>query len=118
MKGFELTDKTNIENLELTDITNIENLWVKKNGQIIARNKLRPALDVNTLPIQDLSIFEDVSLYRGMTGKIYRMAPVETQRGCPYACRFCNSPEKNDFYGAQKAGRFFRKREIKHVHKE
>jgi|TARA_B100001964_G_scaffold241985_1_gene315634 radical SAM superfamily enzyme YgiQ (UPF0313 family) len=100
------------------DITKIANLWVKKSGKIIARNKIRQALDVNKLPVQDLSIFEDMSLFRPMQGKIYRMAPVETQRGCPYACRFCNSPEKNEFYEAQKAGRFFRKRTMKHLHTE
>ncbi len=99
------------------DTSNIKNLWVKKNKTII-KNQIRPALDVNTLPIQDLSIFEDISLYRAMTGKIYRMAPVETQRGCPYACRFCNSPGKNAFYNAQQAGRFFRKRTMKHVQEE
>ena len=44
------------------DPTNIKNLWVKKNGKIVARNSIRPALDVNTLPVQDLSIFEDISL--------------------------------------------------------
>ena len=90
----------------------------QKNGKILAKNSIRPALDVNTLPVQDLSIFEDITLHRPMMGKIYRMAPVETQRGCPYACRFCNSPEKNEFYDAQKAGRFFRKRTMKHVHEE
>ena len=96
----------------------IPNLWVKENNKIVARNSIRPALDVNTLPIQDLSIFEDISLHRPMTGKIYRMAPVETQRGCPYSCRFCNSPEKNEFYKAQDAGHFFRKRTMKNLHKE
>jgi len=100
------------------DVTKIANLWVKKNGKIVAKNQIRPALDVNTLPNQDLSIFEDISLHRPMMGKIYRMIPVETQRGCPYACRFCNSPEKNEFYTAQKAGRFFRKRTMKHLHSE
>jgi len=100
------------------DTTNIKNLWVKKNGKIVAKNSIRPALDVAKLPIQDLSIFEDISLYRPMVGKIYRMIPVETQRGCPYACRFCNSPEKNEFYNAQRAGRFFRKRAIKDVYFE
>jgi radical SAM superfamily enzyme YgiQ (UPF0313 family) len=100
------------------DTSKIKNLWVKKNGKIIEKNPIRPALDVNTLPVQDLSIFDDISLYRPMTGKIYRMAPVETQRGCPYACRFCNSPEKNEFYNAQQAGRFFRKRTMLHVHNE
>ena len=100
------------------DTANIANLWVKKNGKVVAKNPIRPALDVNTLPVQDLSIFEDISLHRPMMGKIYRMAPVETQRGCPYTCRFCNSPEKNEFYNAQKAGRFFRKRTMKHLHEE
>ena len=89
-----------------------------KDGNIVAKNRIRAALDVNTLPVQDLSIFEDVSLHRPMMGKIYRMVPVETQRGCPYACRFCNSPEKNEFYDMEKAGRFFRKRTMKHVHTE
>ena len=96
----------------------IPNLWVKENNKIVARNSIRPALDVNTLPLQDLSIFEDISLHRPMTGKIYRMAPVETQRGCPYSCRFCNSPEKNELYKAQDAGHFFRKRTMKNLHKE
>ena len=59
-----------------------------------------------------------MSLHRPMMGKIYRMAPVETQRGCPYACRFCNSPEKNEFYEAERAGRFFRKRKMQHVYDE
>ena len=101
-----------------TDTLKIPNLWVKKNGVVVVRNKVRQALDVNTLPVQDLSIFEDMSLFRPMKGKVYKMAPVETQRGCPYACRFCNSPEKNEFYEAQRAGRFFRKREMKHLYTE
>ena len=100
------------------DPSNIPNLWVKKNGTIVSKNPIRDALDVNSLPVQDLSIFEDVSLHRPMMGKIYRMAPVETQRGCPYACTFCNSPEKNILYDDQKAGDFFRKRTMKNVHTE
>ena len=100
------------------DPSNIANLYVKKDGKIVAKNRIRAALDVNILPVQDLSIFEDISLYRPMMGKVYRMIPIETQRGCPYACRFCNSPEKNEFYEAQDAGRFFRKRTIKHQYEE
>ena len=101
-----------------SDTTNIKNLWVKKDGQIIARNKLRPVLDVNKLPIIDLSIFEDMSLHRPMTGKIYRMAPIETQRGCPYRCTFCNTPEKHDVYKEQNAGRYYRKKTIENIYKE
>ena len=100
------------------DPKNIKNLWVKKNGKIVAQNPIRPALDVNTLPVQDLSIFEDISLHRPMMGKIYRMIPIETQRGCPYACTFCNAPGKTEFYNAQDAGHFFRKRKMEHVYEE
>lgn len=96
----------------------IKNLWIKEEEKVVERNPIRQALDVNTLPIQDLSIFESQTLFRPMMGNIYRMAPVETQRGCPYSCRFCNSPEKNDFYKAEKAGIFFRKRTIDHVRRE
>jgi len=103
---------------ENKDPSNIANLWIKKNGKIISKNPIRPAIDVNKLPVQDLSIFEDDSLHRPMMGKIYRMAPIETQRGCPYACRFCNAPGKVEFYANQKAGHFFRKRTMKHVHAE
>jgi len=53
-----------------------------------------------------------------MTGKIYRMAPVETQRGCPYRCTFCNTPEKHDIYSAENAGRYYRKKTIENVYKE
>ncbi|MBT5471884.1 MAG: B12-binding domain-containing radical SAM protein, partial [Nitrospina sp.] len=100
------------------DPSDILNLWVKKNEAIVAKNPIRSALDVNSLPVQDLSIFEDFTLHRPMMGGIYRMAPVETQRGCPYACTFCNSPEKNVLYDDQNAGDFFRKRSMENVHTE
>ena len=100
------------------DPSDILNLWVKQNGTVVSKNPIREALDVNTLPMQDLSIFEDKSLHRPMMGKIYRMAPVETQRGCPYACAFCNSPEKNFLYEDEGAGNFFRKRTMEHVRQE
>jgi len=98
--------------------TKIANLWIKDKGKVVEENPIRRAMDVNTLPIQDLSIFESESLFRPMMGKVYRMAPVETQRGCPYSCRFCNSPEKNEFYKMENAGLFFRKRTIENVRRE
>ena len=33
-----------------------------------------------------------------MAGKIYKMVPVETHRGCPFTCSFCNSPDQNTLY--------------------
>ena len=35
-------------------------------------------------------LFEEARLYRPMGGKVYKMFPVETHRGCPFTCTFCN----------------------------
>ncbi len=77
--------------------TNIKNLWVKKDGKVI-KNPIRQVVDVNSLPTPDYSLFDAKRLYRPMAGKVYRMVPIETHRGCPYLCAFCNSPVTNKFY--------------------
>lgn len=99
------------------DPSRIPNLWVKR-GDAVIKNDMRPTLDVNQLPIQDLSIFQPETLFRPMAGRVWRMAPIETQRGCPYKCTFCNSPSNNDIYKEGDAGRFHRKRAIRHVYDE
>jgi len=98
--------------------TSIPNLIIKKNGAVTERNPVRDAQGLNELPMQDLSIFEPNSLYRPMMGKIYRFAPLEPQRGCPYLCTFCNSPENNTIYKDDSAGDFLRDRTIKNLHEE
>ena len=96
----------------------IKNLWVKKkNGEII-KNSPGPAVDVNLLPTIDFTIFEDDRFYRPMRGKVYRMFPVETHRGCPYTCTFCNSPSNNVVYKNETSSKFHRKKSIKRLEKE
>ena len=81
-------------------------------------NPLRPVLDVNELPITDHTIFPEKSLYRPFQGKIVKIATIETQRGCPFKCAYCNSPGKNTLYAEEDAGKFFRRRSIEHIRKE
>ena len=45
-----------------------------------------------------------------MQGKIWRAVGLETQRGCPYTCTFCNSPSNNVEYKAETGGKFHRKK--------
>ena len=45
-----------------------------------------------------------------MGGVIYKMFPVETIRGCPYTCTFCNSPDQMRLYNKETDGGFFRKK--------
>ena len=74
------------------DISSIDNLWVKKEGGGIVRNPIRAVKCLDENPLPDFSMFEEARFYRPMAGKVFKMFPVETHRGCPYGCAFCNSP--------------------------
>ena len=80
------------------DYSDVTNLWVKDDNGEIKKNKISKLVDINSNPKIDLSLFEENRLYRPMAGKIWKMVPVETHRGCPYTCRFCNSPDQQRLY--------------------
>jgi radical SAM superfamily enzyme YgiQ (UPF0313 family) len=112
-----------IENKE--PYNNVTNCWVKtigaeylKDKNIIQKNPISKPVDINTNPIIDISLFEENRLYRPMGGKIYKMFPVETIRGCPYTCKFCNSPDQMALYNKETNGGYFRKKRMDLVSKE
>ena len=95
------------------DFSNITNCWVKtlgpdylKDRNQIIKNPISKPVDINTNPFLDLSLFETNRLFRPMGGQIYKMFPVETIRGCPYTCTFCNSPDQMKLYNEQAGGGF------------
>jgi|TARA_Y100000294_G_C8530237_1_gene326629 radical SAM superfamily enzyme YgiQ (UPF0313 family) len=97
------------------DVTNI---WVKQRDGSIIKNPIAKSFEINDTPIIDIALFEEQRLYRPMAGKWYKMMPVETIRGCPYKCAFCNSPDQTTLYNERTKSRFFRKKDIKLVYKE
>jgi len=97
---------------------NVESLWVKTADGAVVKNKICNPVNVNLQPRIDISLFEDERLYRPMAGKWYKMLPVETIRGCPYKCAYCNSPTQIDFYNQNTGGGFFRKKDISLVYDE
>ena len=99
------------------DYSDVRNLWVKK-GSSIVKNGLREAIDINRLPIPDYSLFDLERFFRPMAGKVYRTIPIETNRGCPYSCAFCNSPSISKLYRDNKAGKFFRKKSLEKIQEE
>tara|TARA_Y100000590_G_scaffold470173_1_gene662524 strand:+ start:1207 stop:2796 length:1590 start_codon:yes stop_codon:yes gene_type:complete len=105
-----------IENKE--DFSDVTNLWVKKEGKLLKKNSISKPVDINTSPKIDISIFEENRLYRPMAGKVYKMFPVETIRGCPYTCTFCNSPDQMNLYKKETKGGYFRKKSMDLVYKE
>jgi len=104
-----------IENKE--DYLNVTNLWIKKEGKVIKKNSITKPVDINKNPLIDTSLFEENRLYRPMAGKVYKMFPVETIRGCPFTCTFCNSPDQMKLY-KELGHNFYRKKSMALVHKE
>jgi radical SAM superfamily enzyme YgiQ (UPF0313 family) len=105
-----------IQNKE--DYSDLTNCWIKKNGKVIHKNPVSKPVNINENPIIDIDLFEENRLFRPMGGAIYKMFPVETIRGCPYTCRYCNSPDQQRLYKEKTNSSFFRKKRIDLVSKE
>ena len=111
-----------IKNKENYD--DVTNCWVKtigpeylKNRNIIKKNPISNPVNINENPIIDISQFEENRLYRPMAGKVYKMIPIETIRGCPFTCRFCNSPDQMELYRGL-GQNYYRKKNMDLVYKE
>lgn len=102
--------------------SNVTNLWIRQKDGSILKNSVSRPVDIDTLPaLTDVGLFGDERFYRPMGGKIRRLLPVETHRGCPYTCAFCNSPAQNRLYGDGdflKGMSFFRKKSMNLVKQE
>jgi len=99
------------------DSFTIKNLWVKKDGKVI-KNEVRKLRDLKLNPPPDFSLFDDRRFYKPMKGKVYRMALVETHRGCPYACAFCASQAISKLYKDTTGEHYFRIQDISKVRDE
>jgi len=99
------------------DICMVPNIYYKKDGKII-KNPISPLLSLNDIPVGDYNIFHEKRFYRAMAGKIYKMFPVETHRGCLNKCTFCNSPLQNRFYQNKTKQIYYRTKSIEKVHKQ
>ena len=95
----------------------ISNLWIKnKDGTIKTNSTMMIDMDAN--PLIDMSIFEEARFYRPMGGKVYRMFPVETFRGCPYKCAFCNSPSQEVMYREETGESYIRRKSFENMRRE
>jgi radical SAM superfamily enzyme YgiQ (UPF0313 family) len=99
------------------DYSTIQNLWVKKDGEVI-KNPVRPPIDLEDVPFGDFDLFERERFFRPMQGKVMRMVPIETDRGCPYTCRFCEAPSLVAMYKEGTGQHYFRRKSWETVKKE
>ena len=100
------------------DPSRITNLWVKQKDGSVIRNSITRPVDINASPVLDLTLFEEQRLYRPMAGHWYKMLPVETHRGCPFTCAYCNSPDQSRLYEEKTNSSFFRKKGFDVVYRE
>jgi radical SAM superfamily enzyme YgiQ (UPF0313 family) len=100
------------------DLKTIKGTWFKENDGKISKNPRNKLVDINeSLP--DYSLFDPRRFFRPMGGKIFKTIPVETYRGCPYKCTFCNSPMHNTQVKNENiAHDFLRRKTIENVRKE
>ncbi len=91
------------------DHSTIQNLWVKRDGRVI-KNPMRPPIDLDDVPLGDFDLFERERFFRPMQGKVVRMVPIETDRGCPYTCRFCEAPSLVQMYKEGTGQYYFRRK--------
>lgn len=98
------------------DVTTLPGLYTEIEGRIIDNPLPRP-VDLLTLPEPDYDLFDESRFYRPMQGKLWRMLPVQTIRGCPYTCAYCNSPSQVDIH-QEASYKFFRKQRIDLIRRE
>ena len=114
---YALVDLCNKIN-EGENFDNIPGLWIKKENKKAIRNKQGSLVDISNTALPDFTIFEEARLYRPMAGKVYRMIPFETQRGCPYTCSFCNSPMQNILFKENIGKTYYRSRTMESIRRE
>lgn len=95
-------------------VDKIKNIWSKKDGKII-RNGMRGLVDLDKIPYNDFSIFEEKRFFRPMQGKVFRMIPIEIDRGCPYNCQFCAAPHLRALYKKETNCNYYRMKHFDRV---
>lgn len=96
------------------DYSTINNLWVKKDGEIV-KNSVRPLININELPYIDFDIFGKERLYRPMFGRIFTMIHIEIDRGCPYDCTYCESPQLSKIFQKKGCGIYYRRKNAERI---
>ncbi len=80
-------------------------------------NPLPAPISMDDQVLPDYSLFEESRFYRPMQGKMRRMFPVTTIRGCPYTCAYCNSPSQIQIHKIE-GMKFLRNAKIDAVYNE
>jgi anaerobic magnesium-protoporphyrin IX monomethyl ester cyclase len=97
-------------------LSKIDGVWWKDSNGDIKRNKPQALCNISDIT-PDFSEFPNTRWQRPMGGQIFRRAvSIETYRGCPYNCTYCNSPYTRIFH--KDMGNFMRRKPIEKVERD
>lgn len=74
--------------VDLIEKTGMSNIWTSWH-----KNPLSPLIDMDSVPEQDWSLFDERHLLKPFMGKVYRGGAFEFSRGCFKSCTFCVAPK-------------------------
>ena len=83
--------------------------WAKDQDGSVIHNPSRPLVDINEV-VPDFSLFDERRFLRPLGARIWKAIPLETYRGCPYTCTFCNSPKQVLLAKERQQGFFLRRK--------
>lgn len=98
------------------DFKSIKGISYKDKFGLIQKNPPQELCDI-TKVIPDFTCFESKRWQRPMGGRIFKRAvSMETYRGCPYNCTYCNSPNTRDLFNSP--AKFLRTKSADIIEKE
>jgi radical SAM superfamily enzyme YgiQ (UPF0313 family) len=100
-----------------TPPVSIKGTWAKDESGKPVRNPSRPLVNINDV-IPDFSLFDERRFYRPLGARIWKAVPLETYRGCPYTCSFCNSPAQVVIARENNQGYFLRRKSMSNLRRE
>lgn len=90
-------------------VEGVRNLCFIKNGTVRS-NPLRPFVDMDTLPIQNLDLWDERHFVKPYSGKIYKSGYYEMSRGCVNKCTYCINHSLQNYLRV--AGKYYRRKSI------
>ena len=99
-------------------LTSVKGTWWKDVSGQVHKNPPQPLANIMEV-IPDFSCFEGIRWNRAMGGRIFhRAVSMETYRGCPYNCTFCNSPNTRDVAKVLEIGNYMRRKTADRIEEE
>lgn len=95
----------------------IQGTWARDAQGKVHKNEHKPLVNINeTMP--DFSLFDERRFYRPLGARIWKAFSIETYRGCPYTCTFCNSPQQVVIAKEQEQGNYLRRKSMETLRNE